>query len=146
SDGEPRIPGPSRTADLPAQATPPRGWSAPTPRPRRTMGRGVRRRRSGSAPSRARCGVGWRVWSPPRSRERGPRTPQVTRRLRARRAQWTQESAVDLKCNDMMRVSTNPAEQLLTEYRVVVRNSVGASDNWHRTILCDVTLGGRFSG
>lgn len=70
----------------------------------------------------------------------------IRKNLLVPKAQWTQENAVDLKTNHMMRVITNPADQLLTEYRFVVRNSVGASDNWHRTILCDVNLGGRFSG
>lgn len=51
---------------------------------------------------------------------------------------------VDIEHGDIMKVIDNPNDPILESFVFSVRNSIGASDNWHRTILCDVNLGSRY--
>lgn len=51
---------------------------------------------------------------------------------------------VDIQHGDIVRVQSNPNDPVLELYQFTVRNPIGASDNWHRTILCDANLGGRY--
>ena len=50
---------------------------------------------------------------------------------------------VDIKHGDLVTVTSNPNDPVLEGYQFTVRNSMGASDSWLRTILCDVNLGTR---
>lgn len=70
----------------------------------------------------------------------------VRKNLLVPRAQWTEEYMVDLTTGHMVRVISNPNDPALQEYTFVVRNAIGANDSWHRTILCDANLGGRYVG
>lgn len=51
---------------------------------------------------------------------------------------------VDIQHGDIVRVVENPNDPILELYSFSVRNPIGASDNWHRTILCDANLGSRY--
>lgn len=50
---------------------------------------------------------------------------------------------VDVKHGDFVTVIRNQNDPSLELHQFVVRNSMGASDSWHRTLLCDVPLGSR---
>jgi len=50
---------------------------------------------------------------------------------------------VDIQHGDIVTVLNNPNDPVLEQYAFSVRNPIGATDNWHRTLLCDVSLGNR---
>lgn len=51
---------------------------------------------------------------------------------------------VDIQHGDIVKVTNNPNDPLLESFVFSVRNPIGASDNWHRTLLCDANLGSRY--
>ena len=51
---------------------------------------------------------------------------------------------VDIQHGDIVKVLNNPDDPILERYTLSVRNPIGASDNWHRTLLCDANLGSRY--
>lgn len=51
---------------------------------------------------------------------------------------------VDIWHGDIVKIVKNPNDPVLEKYSLAVRNAIGASDNWHRTLLCDANLGGRY--
>lgn len=50
---------------------------------------------------------------------------------------------VDIQHGYIIEIEDNPNDRVLENYLMTVRNPMGASDNWHRTLLCDVNIGGR---
>jgi hypothetical protein len=53
---------------------------------------------------------------------------------------------VDILHGHVVTVLNNPNDPVLENFIFTVRNPIGATDNWHRTILCDANLGSRTSG
>lgn len=53
---------------------------------------------------------------------------------------------VDILHGHVITVLNNPNDPVLENFVFTVRNPIGATDNWHRTILCDANLGSRTSG
>lgn len=58
------------------------------------------------------------------------------------REQWP-APAVDIQHADIVEIERNPNDPILEKYVLSVRNGIPASDNWHRTLLCDANLGSR---
>lgn len=100
---------------------------------------------------------------------RGMARVQPNKDWRARNREWAQENTaehairvqinlyknmlypwpappVDLKHGYIVTVVNNPNDPILERYMFTIRNPIGASDNWHRTLLCDANLGSDIDG
>lgn len=67
----------------------------------------------------------------------------LAKNLLVPREDWP-ATPVDIHHGDIVKVVNNPNDPVLELYSFSVRNPIGASDNWHRTVLCDANLGSRY--
>lgn len=87
-----------------------------------------------------------REWSMENTAEHAIRVQlNLAKNLLVPREAWPADP-VDIQHGHIVHVIDNPDDPLLTNYLMTVRNPIGASDSWHRTLLCDVDLGGRVDG
>lgn len=85
-----------------------------------------------------------REWAMEQTAEHAVRVQlNLAKNMLVPKSEWP-APAVDIRHGDVVKVVDNPNDPILERYNLTVRNPIGATDNWHRTLLCDANLGSRY--